>query len=428
MNKHTDGVSLEIQALQKTHEDSFHPLTKQINVLMLEAKQPVIDKARQGLLDREKPLTFEETQLLLALYPQTLSEKNLLIQALDEILCSETKINPYHVAELMLASKYNNHCFSLVENYSRKNMFSKKNHEYNNYVIDDLNKLHSILSQKTVENWQAKMILATVNIFDAYGEPEDLPYAKLSSFLKRSKHYSNIANLHYNTYEFSKFYLINHLSDGLLGLDKLPINRKKIFTLHPEQYYIESLEEAVLKETTIVENVTRGEELLRFLSISKTIAPGNSFKPDYVSWTQKKKNQYSVIPAFNSIVLTTKPLRPDDISIVNKFDAKKFMSQDFNKGYIEQQNRLTLVVEDAEAPIFVPEPIKITILQDETDVEGLNFVGETRFKGEDITISIGNPISLALAPLTLEIKKVKKIRVYVDKAPKATHIYLLGEG
>lgn len=424
MNTSSASISLEVQALQKAKLASVD-ICGHTNVLLLEDQKLLFESIIKSITVKENKLTFEEIKLLISLYPETMVERNILINTIDKVLLSSAA-DPYLIAELIAENNINSFGFSLIEKLVEDNKFLDKNHTFNKYFIENNLIDPEVLNQRVVEDWQAKLLLSSIKIFDTQGEPKDLPYIKIYSFLNRSQHYSILTNMHYNTHEFVKFYTIKHLTQNLTGENGLALTRRKILTLHPELYYDALLQEATLKEITIPENIVRGEELFQLLAQTKPNKIKNLFVDRILDKQEINATSYSIPPAFNSILITTN--QKLIATPTPKYPTKTGIKNNFSQGFIEHPQRSTVFVKDSDNPLINPENIKITSSLNNSLAltEDMTFLTEMVSTTDELNILIGNPISIHFNPVKIKLENMNAVKVFVDNKGEATHIHIVG--
>lgn len=229
--KKNQNVRDEVTALHDLvvkHVSNNHYDQKEISLLTISINSKV-----EAIKTTKNLLTVDEIQLLMFMFPRFPMPRDQLIKGIDSILTSPLASFSV-IAQVALMNIENDYYMKLVEMCALEGrMFHGKMAQYNSMIIGTDNHTEELANKKTLTDVEAQIILSTICFFDRYEQPRPFPYSKLMNLLKTSPRYSDINNLKFDSYEFTKFYILRRLTQQATGEDKLITRRRKVLETYP---------------------------------------------------------------------------------------------------------------------------------------------------------------------------------------------------
>lgn len=265
--KKNEKVRAEVEALHKLvskhASDTFYN-QKEISLLTLSINTKV-----EAIKTTKAHLTPAEIQLLMFLFPRSPMPKDNLIKGIDSILRSPLTSFSV-VAQVALMDIENDYYMKLVEICALEgHLFHGKMSQYNPMVIGGSTNNHELLEKKSLTDIEARLVLATISFFNKNDEPRNFPYSRIMNLLKTSDRYSDINNLKFDSYEFSKFYILRRLTQQASGEDGLIARRRKVLETYPPRGTKGWDVAPKLADTSLPEYIRFGAELKRFIEENK---------------------------------------------------------------------------------------------------------------------------------------------------------------
>ena len=267
MKKKNQNVRAEVTALHELvvdHVSADRYDQKEISLLTISINSKV-----EAIKTTKNLLTVDEIQLLMFLFPRSPMPRDQLIKGIDSILTSPLASFSV-IAQVALMNIENDYYMKLVEMCALEGrLFNGKMAQYNPMIVGSNTYSRELAEKKTLSDVEAQIVLSTISFFDSNEEPRNFPYSRIMNLLKTSDRYSDINNLKFDSYEFTKFYILRRLTQQASGEDKLIARRRKVLETYPPRGTKDWDLNPHLIDIPLTDYIRFGADIKRFIEENK---------------------------------------------------------------------------------------------------------------------------------------------------------------